>query len=138
MRIVLIRLVWSNVWWQTNCLTRGPAIRAGTRTPSVCVAGIVVDGRRRDVVVEAAVLVVDDHEQGVVPGRAAGERFVELEHERLPGADIRGRVIVVGVGVEDLEVDEVRVDPRDVAQLALRGVVEEAVMPDDHGLAQLR
>ena len=40
-------------------------------------------------------------------------------------------MVVAGVRVEDLEVDEVGVDPGDVPQLPFGGVVEEAVVKID-------
>jgi hypothetical protein len=47
------------------------------------------------VVVEAAVFVVGDHEDRVVPVRALRERVVELEDEALAVADVRRRVVVI-------------------------------------------
>ena len=53
------------------------------------------DRGRHNVVVEAAVLVVGDDEQRVIPVRAVDERVVELEHERLSGEDVGRRMVVV-------------------------------------------
>ena len=70
------------------------------------------DVGRVNVVKEPAVLVVDEHEQGVLPAGAVDQGVVELEDERLAGVNVRRRVVIVGSG-QAAEVDEVRVDPRE-------------------------
>src|SRR4029078_12753026 len=122
-KIVFISDVWSKKSWQTKLRTLGPTTSAGTRTPKVGKGlgapagnaggegreGARVAGRdrgRHDVVVEAAVLVVGDDEQRVLPVRAVDERVVELEHELLAGEDVRRRVVVVRGRLEHAVVDE--------------------------------
>jgi hypothetical protein len=52
--------------------------------------------RRREVVEEAAVLVVGDHEQRLCPLRTRGERVIQLQHQRLPERNVRRGMVVVG------------------------------------------
>ena len=89
--------------------------------------GVVV-GRfgRRDVIEEAAVLVVEDDQERLFPLRAGCERVVDGEHELLAVPDVRGRVVVVGLKADRVEVAEVRVDPGDRRQRTMGGVFEKA------------
>src|SRR6185437_12921962 len=93
--------------------------------------------RRRYVVVEAAVLVVGDDQQRLRPGRAAGERVEELQHELLAGPEVHGRVVVVGTGRPEGEVDEVGVDPGDGRQVSRGHTLEKATVAEDVALVEV-
>jgi hypothetical protein len=58
--------------------------------------------------------------------RPGGQRVVDREHEFLAVFDVRGRVVVIGLEADGVEVAEVRVDPGDRRERALGGVLEEA------------
>src|SRR5207244_413676 len=57
--------------------------------------GVVSNGRWRDMVVEAAVLVERQHERHAVPLRALGKGAVHLRDEDLALPDVVERVVVV-------------------------------------------
>lgn len=60
--------------------------------------------RCRDMIIEAAVLVINNHEQDFVPLWTRSQRFVHLFHELLPLSNVVGRVIVVAGQMRQLEV----------------------------------
>jgi len=75
---------------------------------------VVVGGvGRRDVVEEAAVLVVEDDQERFVPLRAGRQGVVDGEDKVLAVSDVGGGVVVVLLEAEGVEVAPVRVDPRD-------------------------
>jgi hypothetical protein len=70
-------------------------------------AGLVVDRRgRRHVIVEAAVLVVREHEEAPAPVRALRERREHARYEGLAELDIVVGVVVVRARAEELRVDD--------------------------------
>uniref|UniRef100_J3N9D1 Uncharacterized protein n=1 Tax=Oryza brachyantha TaxID=4533 RepID=J3N9D1_ORYBR len=75
------------------------------------------------VVEEAAVLIVGDDEQRLVPLRAGAERLVDLLDEALALRDVVGRVVVVAG--EELEVEVALLDDDVVGELALPAVALE-------------
>lgn len=76
--------------------------------------------RRRDMVVEPAVLIVGDEQCSLVPLRARPERLVHLLHQLLPHRHIVGRVVVVPG--EHLHIEVPLLDHNIVGQLPEPGV----------------
>ncbi len=88
----------------------------------VAVAPLVGDERRRDVVEEAAPLVVvDEHRAALVLGRL-DESVRDVRHERLAQADVAVRVLVGREAVAAAAVQEGRVHEGDLRQVAGRRV----------------
>ena len=79
--------------------------------------------RRRDVVEEAAPLVVGDHERGRAPLRAGDDRVVRASEKRLARTDVGEGVVVLRETV--LAALAKRVDESDVRQPSRFAVVEE-------------
>jgi hypothetical protein len=94
----------------------------GRRADDAVGAGDAADGGG-DVVEEAAVLVVGEHHERLVPLRAGAERLVDLLDEHLAPVDVVGGVVVVG-GAE-LGVEVVLLDDGVVWEGAAAGVVGE-------------
>ena len=113
-QIVLIIEVWSNLVSTPTASRPRARRRWRARGAERAERRIVVGGRRwHDVVVEAAVLVVGDHEQGLRPLRAGTIAWKTDETRLLPRADVGGRVVVVRAFRAVADVDEVGVDPGD-------------------------
>ena len=89
--------------------------------------GVVIDCLgRRDVIIEAAVLVIDDDQERTLPDRACRQGVIDGQNEVLAVADVGGRVVIVRAEAERVEGGKGRVDPGHRRQRAARGVVEEA------------
>ena len=78
---------------------------------------LLVDLRRRHVIVEAAVLVVRDDEQALAPLGALRERLVDGRQKGLPIAHVGRRMVIVA----NAQGGERRIDERKVRQRAARG-----------------
>ena len=65
--------------------------------------GLRLARRRLDVVVEAAVLVVGDNQRGALPDWALPDRVVDVLDQRLPELQVARRVVVVRLGKERIE-----------------------------------
>jgi len=100
-------------------------------------AVVVGRGGGRDVIVEAAVLVVEDDQHRLLPLRAGRERVVDREHEFLAVLDVRRRVVVVGLEADGVEVAEVRVDPRDRRERAAGGASPAAAARSSRRTSQV-
>ena len=88
---------------------------------------------RRDVVVEAAVLVVGDDEQCVVPLRARPQRLVDVLDQPLAVGDVVRRVVVVGGRAGEVEV--AWLDDGERREEAPAGVVAEGGVVAAEGAA---
>jgi hypothetical protein len=76
-------------------------------------------------VIEAAVLVVNQHEQRLVPlDRVADERVINIENEVLPVPNVGGRMIVGGRNHAGA-IDEERIDPTNAWQSTVRRLLEK-------------
>ena len=80
---------------------------------------IVFGRRRRHMVEKAAVFVIADDQQGALPCGTLRQRLVHLRHQRLAGADIGRRMVVVD--------KEMRIDPADSRQGAGQRIADKAV-----------
>ena len=64
-------------------------------------------------IIEAAVLIVNDDEQDLIPlSRIADERVIDVENKVLAAANVGGRMIVVGHN-DTRAIDKERIDPTD-------------------------
>ena len=82
--------------------------------------GVVIGGGgRRHMVEEAAVLVITEDQQGARPGGTARQGLVNLRYQRLAGADIGRRVVVI--------LEEMRIDPADRRQGARQRIADETI-----------
>src|SRR5262245_65805656 len=75
---------------------------------------------------EAAVLVVEDDQKRLVPLRARRHRMVDSQNKVLAALDVRGRMVVVLLETEWVEVAPVRIDPGDRRQRAAGSVFQKA------------
>jgi hypothetical protein len=76
-------------------------------------------------VIEAAVLVVNQHEQCLVPlARVTDERVINIQNEILPVPDVGGRMIVVGRNHAGA-IDEERIDPTNAWQSTVGRLLEK-------------
>ncbi len=98
--------------------------KAGTRKPRRRFGRVGIRrGAGRDVVEEAAPLVEVDDEHRLGPGRAAGDRLVDIGQETLPDPDVAVRMIVAArAGAFVLEAG---IDEADGGQLAGLAVQQE-------------
>jgi hypothetical protein len=75
---------------------------------------------------EAAVLVVEDDENRLLPLWARRQRVINRKGQVLAIVDIRRRMVVILFEAEWIEVAEARVDPRYLRQRTLGGVLQKA------------
>jgi hypothetical protein len=77
--------------------------------------------QRWHMIIEPAMLVIGDHEQGFAPERPLDQGIQDRADEMLPARDIRRRAVIKA----GREIDEIGIDERDGRQVSRLGTGDE-------------
>src|SRR5262245_44346842 len=101
---LVVNGAWGNIGRDEECWdAQAEPVELKDGISRVLAIGVDGTGRCR-VVVEAPVFIGEDDEQTLVPERRVPQGFIDLRNEEFPETHIMGRMLIVGLLAEKVEV----------------------------------